>query len=73
MSGELRKRHTLMRLGHWLAQLFANVKQYHERHHGLFLNADEMRFARLKRILRLDCANREVHGMSLFLPPSPRT
>ena len=25
MSGELRKPHTLMRLGHWLGQLLANV------------------------------------------------
>jgi hypothetical protein len=40
MSGELRKPHTLMQLRHWLAQLLANVKHYHERHHGLFLNAD---------------------------------
>jgi hypothetical protein len=33
MSGELRKPHTLMRLRHWLGQLLANVKHYHERHH----------------------------------------
>jgi hypothetical protein len=32
MSGELRKPHTLMRLRHWLGQLLANVKHYHERH-----------------------------------------
>jgi hypothetical protein len=33
MSGELRKPHTLMRLRHWLGQLLANVKHYHERLH----------------------------------------
>ena len=33
MSGELRRPHALMRLRHWLGQLFANVKHYHERHH----------------------------------------
>jgi hypothetical protein len=32
MSGELRKPHTLMRLRHWLGQLLANVKHYHEVH-----------------------------------------
>jgi hypothetical protein len=33
MSGELTRPHAPMRLRHWLGQLLANVKRYHERHH----------------------------------------
>jgi hypothetical protein len=33
MSGEPRKPHTPMRPRHWLGQLPANVKRYHERRH----------------------------------------
>jgi hypothetical protein len=30
MSGEMRKPHALMRLRHWLGQLLANAKHYHD-------------------------------------------
>ena len=29
----VRTPHTLMRLGHWLGRLLANVKHYHKRHY----------------------------------------
>src|ERR1700759_674915 len=49
MSGELRRPHTLMRLRHWLGQLFANVEHYHERHHDTHSRHAEGRPVRTKK------------------------